>query len=199
MRIVLALILAGSIGTALVGLKRSGAYAFQQTGPKDHIMSTEQRPFFVRPDEGREGDTLSERQRIVVKVSGLDTSGAVAVLEIRTPVDSGPSLHVHHVENEWFYALEGEYDIQVGTEIFHLKRGASVYGPKLVPHTWHDVGETPGRMLVVAQPAGHLEAFAKDLESMSPADMRTPGAEKALFERHNMEIAGPPLPKKSVK
>jgi mannose-6-phosphate isomerase-like protein (cupin superfamily) len=199
MRIVLALVLVGSIGAALVGLKRPGAYAFQQTGPKDHIMSAEQRPFFVRPDAGREGDTLGERHRIVVKVSGSDTSGAVAVLEIRTSVDSGPSLHVHHVENEWFYALEGEYDIQVGTEIFHLKRGGSAYGPKLVPHTWHDVGETPGRMLVVAQPAGHLEAFAKDLESMSPADMRTPGAEKALFERHNMEIAGPPLPKKSAK
>jgi mannose-6-phosphate isomerase-like protein (cupin superfamily) len=132
MRIVLALVLVGSIGAALVGFKRSGAYAFQQTEPKDHMMSTEQRPFFVRPDEGREGDTLSERHRIIVKVSGSDTGGAVAVLEIRTSVDSGPSLHVHHVENEWFYALEGEYDIQVGTEIFHLKRGGSAYGPKLV-------------------------------------------------------------------
>ena len=70
-------------------------------------MSTDQPPFFVRPDEGREGDTLSERHRIIVKVSGSDTGGAVAVLEIRTSVDSGPSLHVHHVENEWFYALEG--------------------------------------------------------------------------------------------
>jgi hypothetical protein len=103
------------------------------------------------------------------------------------------------VENEWFYALEGEYDIQVGTETFHLTTGGSVYGPKLVPHTWHDVGETPGRMLVVAQPAGHLEAFAKDLESIGPDAMQAPGAEKALFERHNMEIAGPPLPKKLVK
>jgi hypothetical protein len=57
MRIVLALVLVGSIGAGVVGLKRSGAYAFQQTGLKDH-MSTEQRPFFVRPDEGREGDSL---------------------------------------------------------------------------------------------------------------------------------------------
>jgi mannose-6-phosphate isomerase-like protein (cupin superfamily) len=199
MRKVLTLALVGLIGFALVGLNRPAAYAFHKTEPKDHIMSIEQRPFFVPPDGGREDDTLSDRHRIVVKVSGSDTSGAVAVLEIRTAVDSGPSLHLHHIENEWFYALDGEYDIQVGTEIFHLTRGGSVYGPKLVPHTWHDVGETPGRMLVVAQPAGHLEAFAKDLESMGPAEMRAPGAEKALFARHNMEIAGPPLPKKRVK
>ncbi len=56
----------------------------------------------------------------------------------------------------------------------------------LIPHTWHDVGETPGRMLVVAQPAGHMEAFVKDLETMTPAEMLVPGAEKALMERHNM-------------
>jgi hypothetical protein len=54
-------------------------------------------------------------------------------------------------------------------------------------------------MLVIAQPAGHLEAFAKDLESMGAAGLQAPGAEKALFERHNMEIAGPPLPKKLAK
>ena len=51
-------------------------------------------------------------------------------------------------------------------------------------------------MLVVAQTARHFEAFAKDLESMGPAQMRTSAAAKALFE---MEIAGPPLPKKFVK
>ena len=58
--------------------------------------------------------------------------------------------------------------------------------------------EADGRV-VFNQPAGHLEAFAKDLESMGPEGMQAPGAEKALFERHNMEIAGPPLPKKLVK
>jgi quercetin 2,3-dioxygenase len=199
MRIVLAIVIAGSLGAALPRLQPSVAYTFQETQPKDRTMSTDQRPFFVRPGEGREGDTFTGRHRILVKVSGADTGGAFAALEIRTAVDSGPSLHVHHVENEWFYALEGEYDIQVGTEIFHLKPGGSVYGPKLVPHTWHDVGETAGRMLLVAQPAGHLEAFAKDLESMGPDGMQAPGAEKALFERHNMEIAGPPLPKRLVK
>jgi mannose-6-phosphate isomerase-like protein (cupin superfamily) len=199
MRIVLAMVIVGSLGAALVRLQPPIGDIFQETQPKDRTMSTEQRPFFVRPGEGREGDTFTGRHRILVKVSGADTGGALAALEVRTAVDSGPSLHVHHVENEWFYALEGAYDIQVGAEIFHLTPGGSVYGPKLVPHTWHDVGETPGRMLVVAQPAGHLEAFAKDLESIGPDGMQAPGAEKALFERHNMQIAGPPLPKKFAK
>jgi mannose-6-phosphate isomerase-like protein (cupin superfamily) len=136
---------------------------------------------------------------ISVKVSGTDTGGALAVLEVPTAVDSGPSLHIHHVENEWFYALEGEYDIQVGEQVFHLKPGGSVYGPKLIPHTWHDVGSIPGKMLVVVQPAGHMEAFVEDLQKLMPSQMRDPAIEKALFEKYDIELAGPPLPKQSVK
>jgi mannose-6-phosphate isomerase-like protein (cupin superfamily) len=149
--------------------------------------------FAVAPGASRTPDDTGP---IKVKVSGTDTGGAFTVLEVPTAVDSGPPLHLHHVENEWFYALDGEYDIKVGDQLFNLKPGGSVYAPKMIPHTWHDVGEKPGRMLVVAQPAGHLEAFVKDLAKLGVAGARQPGAMKALFERHNMEMVGPPLPKK---
>jgi mannose-6-phosphate isomerase-like protein (cupin superfamily) len=158
-----------------------------------------QQPFFVPPGGSHDTDLSGAARHITVKVSGADTGGAFAVLEVPTVVDAGSPLHIHHVENEWFYALEGEYDIRVGAQIFHLKPGGSVYGPKLVPHAWHDVGDTPGRMIVVAQPAGHIEAWLKDLDKMTPAEAQDPGAMKALFEKHNMEIVGPPLPKKLAK
>ena len=154
---------------------------------------------FVPPGGSHDPDLTGAGRHITVKVSGADNGGAFAVLEVPTVVDAGSPLHVHHVENEFFYALEGEYDIQVGAQIFHLKPGGSVYGPKLIPHAWHDVGETPGRLIVVAQPAGHLEAFARDLDKLTPADMQNAGAMKALYQKHNMEIVGPPLPKKLVK
>lgn len=118
------------------------------------------------------------------------------MLEVATEVDAGSPLHVHRIENEWFYALEGEYDIKVGDQVLHLKPGASVYGPKLIPHAGHDVGATPGKMLVVAQPAGRLEAFAEDPEKLTAGRNPDPGAYKALFENHDMEIVGPPLPQK---
>ena len=66
--------------------------------------------FAVMPGASR---TSGESGPILVKVSGADTGGAFTVLEVPTAVDSGPPLHLHHVENEWFYALEGEYDIKV--------------------------------------------------------------------------------------
>jgi len=176
MRYVLALAVCGAMVAATSQMLSSEAHALQQSQPEGSHMSANHGWFFLPPGGTRDADTTRTGRRITVKVSGADTEGAFVVLEVRTAVDSGPSLHLHHVENEWFYALEGEYDSQVGTEIVHLKPGGSVYGPKLIPHTWHDVGETPGRMLVVAQPAGHMEAFVKDLETMTPAEMLVPGA-----------------------
>lgn len=42
--------------------------------------------------------------------------------------------------------------------------------------------------------------FSKDLEKLSAGKNRNdPGAFKALFEKHDMEIVGPPLPKKLVR
>jgi quercetin dioxygenase-like cupin family protein len=137
--------------------------------------------------------------RIEVKVSGKDNGGAFAVLEVPTPPDSGPSLHTHHIENEWFYVLEGEYDIKVEDQIYHLEPGGSAYGPRLIPHTWHCVSPAMGRLLVVSQPAGHLESFVEDLEKLTPAQLRDPAVEKALFEKYEIEMAGPPLPKKTAK
>jgi mannose-6-phosphate isomerase-like protein (cupin superfamily) len=150
-------------------------------------------PFSLPPGGSRSSG------RIAVKVSGKDNGGAFAVLEVPTAMGSGPPLHVHHVENEWFYALEGEYDIQVGDQIFHLKPGGSAFGPRMIPHTWHDVGPVPGKMLVVAQPAGHIEAFTEDLEKLVAAGPPSPAAFKALFQKHDMEIVGQPLAKKVVK
>jgi mannose-6-phosphate isomerase-like protein (cupin superfamily) len=134
--------------------------------------------------------------KVNVKVSGKDTGGAFAIVETPTAVGYGPPLHRHHIENEWFYALDGEYDVQVSDSVYHIKRGGSVYGPRMVPHTWRNVGKTPGRLMVVAQPAGHLEAFLEDLANLGPPDKRDPAAYRAVYAKHQMDIVGPPLAEK---
>ena len=144
------------------------------------------------------GASRSTSGRIAVKVSGKDTDGAYVVLEVPTPPDAGPSLHTHRIENEWFYVLEGEYEIKVGEQIYRLEPGGSAYGPRLIPHTWHCVSTTPGRLLVISQPAGHLEAFVEDLVKLTPAQLIDPAVEKALFEKYEIEMAGAPLPKRNI-
>ena len=156
---------------------------------------TSAKPIFVPPKGNR---SVEPTGSIRSRVSGDDNSGAVAVLEFLTKPDDGAFLHVHHVENEWFYALEGEYDIKVGNEIFHLSQGGSVYAPKLIPHTFHDVSDKGSRLLVVVQPAGHIEAFSVDLFKLIASGNRDESTIRALFQKHDMELVGPPLPKKRL-
>jgi mannose-6-phosphate isomerase-like protein (cupin superfamily) len=52
------------------------------------------------------------RTLIDIKVSTLDTDGALSVAEITSLHKGGPARHLHHDEqDEWFYVLEGEYVI----------------------------------------------------------------------------------------
>ena len=81
------------------------------------------------------------------KVSPQDSSG-IFILENTFHERGGPARHLHHDQDEWFYAVEGEFIVEVGQERFKLKPGDSLLGPRKVPHVWAYVGDTRGRMLI---------------------------------------------------
>jgi mannose-6-phosphate isomerase-like protein (cupin superfamily) len=173
---------------ALFAALLTGAAETLSASAAQQAQDSPRQAFFAVPS----GESRSAG-KVTVKVSGRDTDGAFAIVEVPTPMGYGPPLHRHHVENEWFYALEGEYDVQVADSIFHLKPGGSVYGPRMIPHTWRDVGKAPGKLMIVAQPAGHMEAFLEDVASLGPPSQRDPVAYKAVYTKHQMDIVGPPL------
>ena len=153
-----------------------------------------QRVFTVATGASRPGKSIPlGEHEVSVKVSGDDNSGGFALFEVPAGPESGPPLHLHHVENEFFYALEGELKVQVGTELFHLEPGGSIYLPRMIPHTWQTVGGKPVRFLSFAQPAGRLEAYLVALSASLRQGIRDPASMKALFEKYGMEMVGPPL------
>ena len=84
---------------------------------------------------------------IDTKVSALDTNGGLYVSEVIDVHKGGPGRHLHHEQEEWFYALEGEYVIEVGEERYELGPGDSVLAPREVAHVWAYVGEGRGRLI----------------------------------------------------
>ena len=164
------------------------------TRPVQSARDSAQPAFFAVPSGGSRS-----AGKVTVKVSGRDTHGAVAIVETPTLAGYGPPLHRHHVENEWFYALEGEYDVQVGGSLFHIKSGGSVFCPRMMPHTWRDVGSASGKLMIMAQPAGHIEAFLEDLANLGPPSTRDPAAYRAVYARYEMDIVGPPLAERRDK
>ena len=125
------------------------------------------------------------------KVSTLDTDGGLAVCEITSLQKGGPARHLHHEQDEWFYAVEGEYVIEVGEERYELGPGDSGLAPRKVAHVWAHVGEGPGRLVAALQPAGEIEAFFEDLAKLGSSPQREELGR--AFSSHGMELVGPPL------
>lgn len=116
-------------------------------------------------------------------------SGGLFVLENTFHAKGGPARHLHYEQDEWFYAVEGDFIIEVGQERFALKPGDSLLAPRKVPHVWAFVGDTRGRILIAFMPAGKMEAFFREVTKANAMPPQDP----ALWRAHGMELLGPPL------
>jgi mannose-6-phosphate isomerase-like protein (cupin superfamily) len=126
---------------------------------------------------------------IAFKVVPQD-SGGLLILENTFHAKGGPPRHLHIDQDEWFYAVEGEFLIEVGQERFRMKPGDSLLAPRRVPHVWAYVGDARGRMLITFMPAGKMEAFFREVTKANAM----PAQDPALWRAHGMELVGPPLP-----
>jgi len=114
----------------------------------------------------------------------------ILILENTFRAKGGPARHLHYDQDEWFYALEGDFIMEVGQERFRLGPGDSLLAPRLVPHVWAYIGDAMGRILITFMPAGKMEAFFREVtkaNAMPPQDPQ-------LWRKHGMELLGPPLP-----
>jgi mannose-6-phosphate isomerase-like protein (cupin superfamily) len=136
--------------------------------------------------------SLLEGDSFFTKISSKDTNGDLYVFESTRSKKGGPTLHTHESQDEWWYILEGEFNVKVGEEIFNAKVGDSVFGPRGVPHTFSKVNDGAARMIITFQPAGKMEEFFTAIST---------GAMKGKSEKeqddfrklHGFKRVGPPL------
>ncbi len=125
---------------------------------------------------------------IAFKVTSPDPNG-VLILENTFHKPGGPARHLHYDQDEWFYAVEGEFIIEIGQERHRMQPGDSVMAPRNMPHVWAYIGATTGRMLITFLPAGHMEAFFREVTKAQAM----PAQDPELWRRYGMELLGPPL------
>jgi len=128
---------------------------------------------------------------IDLKVSGKDTGGELAIFEQTSiSVGRGTPLHVHYLQDEIFYVVDGKYYFQVGDEKVWLTAGDSIFLPRKVPHAWTQVSEK-GKMTITFQPAGKMEEFFLTMSEIKD----NAGSEEIarIFEENEMKVVGPPL------
>ncbi len=150
-------------------------------------------PIVLGPGEGR---VIPGPEGLTVKATDQDTGGAIGVLEATSAPGFGPPRHVHHGCDEFFYVLDGEFDILIGDRRVRALPGSFVLVPRGTVHAPKVVGSGPGRVLIVFVPGGQEAAFdefaALAAELDGPPD---PDDERLLsiVDRYDSTIVGPPL------
>ena len=97
-------------------------------------------------------------QPLAFLVTGQDTRHT-SMFEWTIPAHFSTGLHVHRVQEETFYVLDGECEWHVGGEKIRAPRGTYVFIPPGVPHNIANVSELPARMIMTVSPPGHERYF----------------------------------------
>jgi mannose-6-phosphate isomerase-like protein (cupin superfamily) len=118
-------------------------------------------------------------------------NGALTVTEFVIPAKQGPALHTHLREDEVWYILEGDFRFKAGDEMLRVSTGGMAFGPRGTPHTFQNVGDTSGRLLVITTPSG-LERFFEQFAELPPGQV-DPQMIAALGHANWVEFIGPPL------
>jgi mannose-6-phosphate isomerase-like protein (cupin superfamily) len=132
-------------------------------------------------------------EEVLVQVSPGDSNGELALFQATVPPHSGPPLHVHSREDEWFFVLSGELLFEVDGERHTVSSGGSVYLRRGVAHTYQNFTGAEAQLLVATTP-GEFFNFFVELDHATPLT-GLPSAEvlSAVCEKYGMTILGPPL------
>jgi quercetin dioxygenase-like cupin family protein len=131
-----------------------------------------------------------------IKASGALTSNCLSLVEFQHPPGFATPLHVHHMEDEAFYILEGTIQGIAGDQTWIAGAGAFVWLPQGIPHGYKCVSEEPVRTLAIAIPAG-FDRFVAEAGEPAPTRTLPPPSEPdiqrllASAEKNGQTILGP--------
>jgi mannose-6-phosphate isomerase-like protein (cupin superfamily) len=162
-----------------------------QGGPANSVGA-----FTVRVGEARPGGQWLVRgeKAFSTKVSGADVGKTYVAIEIDPPPGVGPELHIHLAQNELFFMLKGSIGVQCGSDCMILNVGDAFMAPANISHTFVALGTEPAHVLLVYDPAGHMEGFFEEYAPLVSVDGEPDRKKLAeVYAKHGMKVVGPPL------
>jgi mannose-6-phosphate isomerase-like protein (cupin superfamily) len=136
--------------------------------------------------------------RMTIKATASTSHGQFGLVEALMPAGNAPPLHIHHLEDEIFWILEGHLTFRCGDETFPAAPGAYVHLPRGVPHTYVVEGDSNARYLLLYVPGGAENYFVDAGRPAEGDGLPRPGPmDIELMSRVNTkyqwEIVGPPM------
>ncbi|SHK27132.1 Cupin domain-containing protein [Shimia gijangensis] len=141
-------------------------------------------------------ETLDFPGAITLKIllTGEQSGGTLEVFEDIAQPGVGPGRHIHHDQDETFFFLEGQFDVEVDGVLHHMSPGDVAFVPRGSVHAFKNVGDAPGRLRYVFSPALKMEAMFRALHATlgTQGDLSFEDMEKVATE-HGQTFVGPPL------
>ncbi|AYD48326.1 cupin domain-containing protein [Arachidicoccus soli] len=114
----------------------------------------------VNENQGQHISVIGDSYRIII--SGKQTEGAYAVIDMLVPPGGGPGPHSHADIHESFYIVEGEVDFKTEAGKYAAKKGSFVNIPKGGEvHCFKNTSDKTAHLLCTVIPAGLDEFFQK--------------------------------------
>jgi quercetin dioxygenase-like cupin family protein len=129
----------------------------------------------------------------LMRSTGETTNGAFGLMEQwMIPPGFASPYHVHHLEDEAFYVLEGEIAFVCDGKWIKTGPGAYIFGPREIPHGFKAIGTAPARMLLLCAPAG-FERFVLEMSEDFTSPPAPPDMTKliSLAAKYKIDILGP--------
>ena len=140
------------------------------------------RPVIRMPAEHK-GVTLRGHPMVFL-VTGEDTKHT-SMFDWTIPAGFATGVHVHRVQEETFYMLEGKCEWWVGDRVVRATPGTYLFIPPGVPHNITNVSEKPARVLMTVSPPGHehyFEELAKLAALGGPPDAKAIAELRARYD-----------------
>ncbi|WP_210515500.1 cupin domain-containing protein [Hymenobacter terricola] len=159
------------------------------------------RPTSIRtldPQAGLAISVVGDTYRVLV--SGEQSAGAYAIIDMLVPPGGGPGPHAHAEIQEAFFVIGGEVVVRSETQTYTAKKGAFVDIPTGgAIHSFTNESTAVAHLLCVVVPAG-LEKFFAEIGQPVAADAFLPKPElgpdalkelQALAGKYNQEVFPP--------
>ena len=124
--------------------------------------------------------------RFCYKITGADSDGRMAVLEVEIPPKTLVKPHLHSREDEFSVVLSGTVGVRTGDQVLEAGPGSYLAKPRGVPHAMWNAGSAPATVAEILNPAG-LEGY---FEALAPilTEHRTPPEYYQLAEDYGIVI-----------
>lgn len=162
------------------------------------MKNTNPTPIITGPHDGPSLSVVGDTYRILV--SGKQTGGAFATIDMLVPPGGGPGPHAHPDFEETFYVVEGEVEVKSEAGAYIAKKGAYVVIPKGgIVHCFKNKSDKMAHLLCTVIPAG-LEDLFIDIgqpvkyDEFLPAphlDPESIGKLISIAEKHGQKVFPP--------